>query len=190
MIRPMKSEKQSIIWELFLVFLKMGAVTFGGGYAMLPILQREVTETRKWLTEEELLDIYAIGQSTPGIIAVNTATFTGYRTAGTAGALAATFGFILPSLLIISVIAAFLTSFDQNPYVQKALKGINIAVAVMLLSAVYKFGKKTIVNKKGLFIAAGAFSLVTFAGLPPIPIIISSILLGLISGQIRKRRSS
>ncbi len=179
-----------MIWELFLVFLRMGAVTFGGGYAMLPILQREVAETRGWLTEEELLDIYAIGQSTPGIIAVNTATFTGYRTAGMTGAIVATLGFILPSLVIISVIAAFLTSFDQNVYVQKALKGINIAVAVMLLSAVYKFGKKAIVDKLGLFIAAAAFSLVTFAGLTPIPIIISAILLGLISGQIRKRRKS
>ncbi len=188
--KPMKSNNKAGTVELFLVFFRMGAVTFGGGYAMLPILQRELAENRGWITEEELLDIYAIGQSTPGIIAVNTATFTGYRTGGIKGALAATAGFVTPSLFIIMIIAAFLTSFHENIYVRKALKGINISVAVLLSTAVFKFGKKAILDRSGLIIALAAFSLVSFAGVSPIPVIAGSILLGVITGTIRKRGRS
>ena len=106
-----------MLWDLFLTFFKMGAVTFGGGYAMLPILQREVAENKKWSTEEELMDYFAIGQCTPGMIAVNVATFVGYKQKGFSGGLAATLGVITPSMLIITAIAIFLSSFAANPFV-------------------------------------------------------------------------
>lgn len=182
----MNKQKKPRLGELFILFFKMGAITFGGGYAMLPILQRELAETRKWVSQEELLDFYAIGQSTPGIIAVNTATFVGYRTAGVPGALAATAGMVCPSLIIISFIAAFLKTFSENIYVQKALKGVNITVAVLLLTSVYKFGAKSILDKPGLLICLLAFSLVIFAGWSPIPIVILSILAGIGMHYLRK----
>ena len=181
-----KKETPSLI-ELFLVFFRIGAVTFGGGYTMLPLLQKELTETRKWVTEEELLDFYAIGQSTPGIIAVNTATFTGYRTAGVPGALTATLGLIVPSIIIITIIAAFLSAFHENRYVQKALRGVNISVAVLLLYSVYKFGRKAIRDFAGLIICLCAFTLVAFAGWSPVPVIPLSILAGIFLGIRRKR---
>ena len=103
--------------ELFWIFAKMGAVTFGGGYAMLPIIQREIVEKRQWATEAEVMDYYAIGQCTPGIIAVNTSTFIGYKRKGIAGGFTATFGFVFPSLVIITIIAAFLQNFAHISYV-------------------------------------------------------------------------
>lgn len=182
----MNKQKKPRLWELFSIFFKMGAITFGGGYAMLPILQRELAETRKWVSEEELLDFYAIGQSTPGIIAVNTATFVGYRTAGIPGAIVATTGMVCPSLIIITFIAAFLKSFSENIYVQKALKGVNITVAVLLLTSVYKFGVKSVLDKTGMLICLLAFSLVIFVGWSPIPIVILSITTGIVMHFFRK----
>ena len=118
-----------MLWDLFLTFFKMGAVTFGGGYAMLPILQREVAENKKWSTEEELMDYFAIGQCTPGMIAVNVATFVGYKQKGFSGGLAATLGVITPSMLIITAIAIFLSSFAANPFVIHAFAGIRVCVS-------------------------------------------------------------
>ncbi|MBP3925823.1 MAG: chromate transporter, partial [Clostridium sp.] len=112
--------------DLFLTFARIGGLTFGGGYAMLPMLQREVVEKRGWATEEELMDYYAIGQCTPGIIAVNTATFVGQSTAGTIGGIIATLGVVFPSLIIITLIAAFLQNFAQLPIVQNAFAGIRV----------------------------------------------------------------
>lgn len=112
------------LWELFIVFAKIGGFTFGGGYAMLPILQREVVENRNWATSEELMDYYAIGQCTPGIIAVNTSTFIGYKRKGIIGGIVATIGCVFPSLVIIMIIAAFINSFTHIVWVQHALAGI------------------------------------------------------------------
>ncbi len=182
----MKKQDKPRLRELFSIFFKMGAITFGGGYAILPIMQRELAETRRWVTEEELLDFYAIGQSTPGIIAVNTATFVGYRTAGIPGALAATAGMVAPSLIIITFIAAFLKTFSDNSYVQKALRGVNITVAVLLIHSVYKFGIKSVTGKAGLVICLLAFSLVVLCGWSPIPIVVLSISAGIVVHLIRK----
>jgi len=167
----------------------MGAFTFGGGYAILPVMEKELVEKRKWTTEEELLDYYAIGQSTPGIIAINTSTFVGYKMAGIPGALAATLGMISPSLIIISLIAAFLNAYDENPVVQKALKGVNIAVTVLLVTSVKKFALKSISDRIGLILCLAAFSLVAFAGWSPIGIIVLSALTGVLLHVIRQRRS-
>ena len=134
--------------DLFLTFARIGGLTFGGGYAMLPILQREVVEKRGWASEEELMDYYAIGQCTPGIIAVNTATFIGQRTAGIAGGIIATLGVVFPSLIIISVIAAFIQNFADLAVVQNAFAGIRVCVCVLIFNAVVKLWKKSVIDRK------------------------------------------
>ncbi|MCI9568319.1 MAG: chromate transporter [Lachnospiraceae bacterium] len=138
--------------DLFLTFARIGGLTFGGGYAMLPILQKEVVEKRGWATEEELMDYYAIGQCTPGIIAVNTATFVGQRTGGVIGGIVATLGVVFPSLIIISVIAAFIQNFADLAIVQNAFAGIRVCVCVLIFNAVLKLWKKSVVDKITLVI--------------------------------------
>ena len=132
--------------RMFLTFARIGGLTFGGGYAMLPMLQREVVEKHKWATEEELMDYYAIGQCTPGVIAVNTATFVGRSKRGIPGAIFATAGVIFPSFVIISIIAAVLANFADIPAVQYAFAGIRVCVCVLIFNAVVKLFKKSVVD--------------------------------------------
>ena len=132
--------------ELYFAFFRTGIFTFGGGLAMMPMLQKELIEKKGWLTEEDLIDYYAIGQSTPGIIAVNVATFVGFRQAGVIGAIVATLGIISPSIIIITILAGTINSISEYPRVQAALKGINVAVAALLTTVIIKFAKKTIKN--------------------------------------------
>ena len=136
----------NIYADLFLTFAKIGVCPFGGGYAMLPILQREVVEKKGWATEEELTDYFAVGQCTPGIIAVNTATFIGYKHKGVPGGILTTLGVVFPSLVIITAIAAFLSNFADIPLVQHALAGINAAVVALIAASVLKLGKSTLKN--------------------------------------------
>ncbi len=138
--------------DLFLTFARIGGLTFGGGYAMLPMLQKEVVEKRGWSTEEELMDYYAIGQCTPGIIAVNTATFVGQSTAGNLGGIIATLGVVFPSLIIITLIAAFLMNFAELAIVQNAFAGIRVCVCVLVFNAVVKLWKKSVIDKLTLAI--------------------------------------
>ena len=138
--------------DLFLTFARIGGLTFGGGYAMLPMLQKEVVEKRGWATEEELMDYYALGQCTPGIIAVNTATFVGQNTAGNLGGIIATLGVVFPSLIIITLIAMFLQNFADLPIVQNAFAGIRVCVCVLVFNAVVKLWKKAVVDNKTLII--------------------------------------
>ena len=146
--------------ELFLIFAKVGAMTFGGGYAMLPILQREVVEGKGWATEEELADYFAIGQCTPGVIAVNTATFIGRKKGGIPGGVAATLGVVFPSLVIISLLAGVITRFSELAWVRNAFAGIRVCVCVLIFNAVWKLGKKSVIDKWTaaifLLVAAGA----------------------------------
>ena len=167
------------ILSLFLIFFKIGAFTFGGGYAMIPILEREFVTKRNWITDEEMLNFVAIGQSTPGIIAVNMATFIGYRKGKFWGSLSATLGVITPSIIIITILAAFLSNFSEYIYVQKALAGINIAVAVILVSAVLNLGKKSIVDLIGLTLAIISFVVVTFFKVNSIFLILFALVVGL-----------
>ena len=132
--------------ELFLAFARIGGLTFGGGYAMLPMLQREVVENKGWATEAELMDYYAVGQCIPGVIAANTAVFVGNKVKGLAGAIAASFGVVSPSLVIIIAIAAFIQSFSELEIVQNAFAGIRIGVCVLILTAVIKLFKKHFFN--------------------------------------------
>ena len=147
-------------WDLFITFARIGGFTFGGGYAMLPILQRDVVETKHWATEEELMDYYAIGQCTPGIIAVNTATFIGSKRKGFLGGVVATLGMVFPSLVIISIIAAFINNFSDIPWVQHALAGIRVCVCVLVFDAVLKLAKKSLIDA-ATYIIFGAIILVS-----------------------------
>ena len=145
--------------DLFLTFAKVGVCTFGGGYAMLPILQREVVDGKGWATESELADYYAVGQCTPGIIAVNTATFVGAKEKGVPGGIAATLGLIFPCLVIIGVIAAFLSHVADNPWVGHAFAGVRAAVCALILSSVLKLRKTTIVDPATAVLFAVVFLL-------------------------------
>jgi chromate transporter len=135
-----------ILLEMFLTFAKVGVMTFGGGYAMLPILPREVVDNKGWATEEELMDYFAIGQCTPGVIAVNTATFIGQKYKGTIGAIFTTLGVVFPSLVIISLLAGVIEAFSHLVWVQNAFGGIRICVCVLITNAVVKLFKKAILD--------------------------------------------
>ena len=143
------------IGKLILTFAKVGVMTFGGGYAMLPILQREVVENKGWATDEELTDYFAIGQCTPGIIAVNTATFIGQKQKGFWGGIAATLGVVFPSLVIISILAGLIHNFSHLPVVVNAFAGIQVCVCVLIFNSVRKLLKKSVVDKRtaAIFIA-------------------------------------
>lgn len=169
----------SDLLTLFAIFLRIGAFTFGGGYVMIPLLEREFVTNRGWITSEEMLDYIAISQSTPGVIAVNMATFIGYRRAGFLGSLICTLGVIIPSIIIITIIAAFIGSFSEYVYVQKALSGINIAVAVLLTSAVWNIAKKSIVDIIGIILAIIAFVAVVVFDVNSIWLIIFALVVGI-----------
>lgn len=166
--------------DLFFSFAKMGGFTFGGGYAMLPILQREVVEKKKWVTEEELIDYYAIGQCTPGIIAVNTATFIGYKYKGIIGGIIATLGCIFPSLIIITIIAAFLQNYASIPLVAHALSGIRAGVCALMLDAVIKLGKKSIVDIATVIIAITVLLFMLFTSVSVVYLVIFAALAGML----------
>ncbi len=174
--------------DLFLTFARIGVCTFGGGYAMLPILQREVVEKRAWTTEDELMDYYAIGQCTPGVIAVNTATFIGYRQRGISGAICATAGVIFPSLVIIIVIAAFIQQFAHLPVVQNAFSGVRIAVCALVVQSVWKLAKKSVVDLPTALLLLITFAAVAFFGISPVVMVIFAGAAGILLGLVRRRR--
>lgn len=166
--------------ELFLTFAKVGVMTFGGGYAMLPILQREVVENKGWASDEELMDYFAIGQCTPGVIAVNTATFIGKKQKGILGGIAATLGVVFPSLIIIVLLAGVIEAFSHITWVQHAFGGIRVCVCVLIVNAVVKLGKKAIVDTATLII----FLLVTlcsfFTTISPVIFVVLAATAGII----------
>lgn len=166
------------LFDLFLTFARVGGLTFGGGYAMLPMLQKEVVEKRAWASEDEIMDYYAIGQCTPGIIAVNVATFIGYKNRGVLGAIFATAGMIAPSLVIISLIAAFLQNFAELEIVKNAFGGIRVCVGVLVLNAVKKLWKGAIVDKATLIICILVFLGMLILDLSPIVFVITAGICG------------
>lgn len=168
-----------VLLELFWTFFKIGGLTIGGGYVMLPLIQKEVVEVKGWVTEEEVIDYYAIGQSTPGIIAVNTATFIGYKLKKIPGAIAGTLGMITPSVIIIIFVALFFNYFIEVPLIQSAFKGIRVAVIALLIQAVVKMGKKAIKDWMGMALALIAFCVVAFQNISLIWIIITSSVVGI-----------
>lgn len=168
-----------LLLKLFAVFAKVGVMTFGGGYAMLPILQREVVEKQKWATEEELMDYFAIGQCTPGIIAVNTATFIGQKNKGVFGGIFATLGVVFPSLVIISLLAGVIEAFSHIVWVQHAFGGIRICVCVLIVNAVIKLLKKAVIDKFSFVIFVAVALTAFLTDLSPVIFVIVAAVLGI-----------
>ena len=171
-------------WELFSAFFRIGILTFGGGLTMLPMLKYELVEKRKWITEEYLLDCYAIGQCTPGIIAVNTATFVGYKRKGVAGGIVATLGMVSPSIVIITVVALFLEVLINHPITQHALMGIRGVVCALMLNTVLPLAKKSLVSPICVVICAVAFALALLTEIPTILLIVLAGVAGVVIQRV------
>ena len=167
-------------WELFIAFARIGVMTFGGGYAMIPILERELIDKRGWTTNEELMDYYAVAQCTPGVIAVNTATFIGYKLYGVLGGIIATLGVIFPSLVIITAIAGVLTNFADVPAVKSAFAGIRVCVCVLIFNAVVKLWKKAVVDRATLVLFLAVFILSVFLDISPIAFVVLCAAAGIV----------
>lgn len=178
------------LWKLYRVFLSIGICTFGGGYAMLSLLQRVIVEKYHWATEEELMDYYAIGQCTPGIIALNTSTFIGYKYKKLPGAIVATLGFLTPSLIIIVLIAAFMENYASLPIVKHAFAGIRICVCALILDAVLKLGKKSITDKIGIAIFLLICVLAIFTSVSTIALVVASGIAGYVIYYVRGRKKA
>ena len=174
--------------DLFLTFARIGGLTFGGGYAMLPMLQKEVVENKGWAQAEEIMDYYAIGQCLPGIIAVNTAVFIGQKRRGAAGGVAAALGVVFPSLVIITIIAAFIGGFADLPMVRNAFAGIRVCVCVLIFNAVLKLWKKAVVDWRALVIFLAVFLGASFTGLSPILFVLLSAAAGILLKSLGVKR--
>ena len=173
-------------WELFISFARISASTFGGGYAMLPFFQRELVEKRNWLTDEELLDLNAVAQCTPGVIAVNTSTFCGYRTKGLPGAVFATLGVLFPPIVIVLVISAFFWSFASNPWVAHALVGVRACVCALILNSTIRLFKKAVLDAPTFLVFAVVFVLAAFVGVTPALLVVGAGAFGLAFHALRK----
>lgn len=158
--------------ELFVAFARVGVMTFGGGYAMIPILEREIVDRHGWASGEELMDYYAVGQCTPGVIAVNTATFIGYSVAGVPGGIVATLGVVFPSLLIITLIAGILTNFADIPVVKSAFSAVRVCVCVLIFNAVLKLWRKAVPDKATLVLFLLVFLPSVFLDISPIVFVV------------------
>lgn len=166
--------------DLFWTFARIGVLTFGGGYAMLPIIQREIVEKKGWVSETEVMDYYAIGQCTPGVIAVNTATFTGRKIGGNLGGVVATAGVVFPSVVIITIIAALIHGFADLQPVKDALAGIRICVCVLIFNAVLKMWKKAVIDKVTLVLYIAILLASVFFDISPILMVVVAAVCGLI----------
>ena len=187
-------QKPVSLWKLFSAFMRIGAFTFGGGYAMLPMLERECVDKTGWITKDELLDYFAIGQCTPGVIAVNTATFVGKKERGFVGALVTTAGVVLPSFVIICILTALLANFAELKPVKYALHGIRVAVGVLILNTVIKLVKEKIKDPLGYVLAILAFLLVALPStlklsfsISPVFVVIGAAVIGIVRGLIKRR---
>ncbi|MDD4494598.1 MAG: chromate transporter [Eubacteriales bacterium] len=178
--------------DLIITFMKIGLFMFGGGYSMLPLLQREIVEKRKWASEEEVLDYYAIGQSTPGIISVNTATFIGYKLKGVSGGIIVTFAIVTPSIIIILLIASVFDQFMELGFFQHAFAGIRVAVCALVTFSVYKLAKAGAINVLTTVWMVITFIAIAFLKISPVIIVVSSFILGniakLIEGKIKEKK--
>lgn len=175
----MKKDKETSLFSLFASFFRIGAFTFGGGLSMLPLLKKECIENHSWATEDEMLNYFAIGQCTPGIIAVNTATFIGHKQRGVLGGLAATFGVILPGFLIILLLATVFSRFADSIYLVKAFAGIRVAVVAIIFSAVVDIAKKSIKSISTAVVGLAAVLLQVLFGISPVYIVLGTLLIGI-----------
>lgn len=173
--------------KIYLEFFKMGSVTFGGGYAMLPILRKSCVEKHHWVTEEEVMDFYAVSQGLPGIIAVNVSVFIGYHLKKVRGGVAAALGCVSPCLIIITCIAALLSNFQDNVYIKHAMAGISVCVVALILDAVIGLWKKGVKDVFGLVLCVAVFLLAAFTSLSPVLVIVAAGLLGVLVKNAQAR---
>lgn len=185
MKKDINNDKASL-FKLFRTFASIGVITFGGGYAMLPFLEREVVQKNKWADDTEILDYYSLSQCTPGIIAVNVSTFIGYKERGVKGAIAATLGMVFPSLVIITAIAAVLTNFQDNQYVSMAFSGIRVTVCAMITNSIIKLSKKSIVDKTTIAIFIAILISLFLLKVSTILVVLIGIVLGLLTSALKK----
>ena len=177
------------LWQLFVTFFKIGGFTFGGGYAMIPLIQKETVENKHWITDDDILEIIAIAESTPGPIAINAATFIGYRTCGLLGAICATLGVVMPSFCIILAISYVLREFQQIKAVQYAFNGIRAGVLALLFKALWTMYQKSPKNWASYIVMAGAFLLTAFLKVNVLLVIIGCAVFGLITSLMMERRA-
>lgn len=176
-----------MLWSIFWTFFKISPLTFGGGYVMIPLLEREFVERKKWVKTEEIADIFAVSESVPGSIAVNSGTFIGFRLAGILGAIAAMTGAVMPTFLILLIFSALLLGNQDNPIVQQALQGIRPTIVALIAYAGYKIGKTAVIDKTTLFIVVLTISVMLIVHIHPIITILSGGVLGIILGSLKKR---
>ena len=176
-----------LLLDIFLTFARIGLFTFGGGYAMLPMLERELVEKKHWVTEEDLANYFAIGQCTPGIIAVNTATFTGHKLKKIPGAIFATLGVIFPSIVIILFLAAFVTHFAEIEWVQHAFAGIRACVCVLIFFSVLKLGKQSVKNLLTWGVFLVVLALAMFTNISTVLLVIAVGIFGVVFTALRER---
>ena len=177
------------LWQVFATFFKIGAFTFGGGYAMIPLIQKEAVETHGWITDEDILDIIAIAESTPGPIAINSATFVGYRTCGVLGSVCATLGVVLPSFVTIYAISFVLSRFQELKAVQYAFHGIRAGVLALLCKALWGMYKKNTKNAVAYIIMAGSFLLTAVLDVSVLPVLVGCAVFGLVTAKAMERRA-
>jgi len=175
-----------MLWSLFTTFFKIGAFTFGGGYAMIPIIEREIVDGKGWISREDVVDMLAVSQSLPGVIAINSATFVGTKIGGFIGAVAATIGVVLPSIIIITIIAAFFMTFKDNPVVVKVFSGVKAATVALIAIAVIDISGSSVKDYIGIIIAAVVFMLTGLLNVNAIYMIIGGIAAGLIITAFRR----
>ena len=175
--------------EIFFTFAKIGVMTFGGGMTMLPILQREIIDNKGWADEAELMDYYALSQCTPGIIAVNVATFIGQKLNGVLGGILATLGVVFPSLVIISILAGLITNFAHLEVVRSAFAGIQVCVCVLIFNAVLKLLKKSVIDKRTLVIFLLVLAGGIFLNVSPVWFVIYAALAGIILKNLEVKQA-
>lgn len=184
----MKENKISLV-QLFISFFTVGAITFGGGYAMLPFLERELCEKNKWITNDQIIDFYAIAQCTPGVIAINVATYIGYNKRGILGAIVASLAVISPSIIIITLIASIFTNFQNNIYVIRAISGIKVVVCAMMTHTIYKMTKKSIIDLSSFILFIAAIISVFILKINIIIILLAGIIFGLLIRKVNREAS-
>ncbi|RNB86980.1 chromate transporter [Brevibacillus fluminis] len=178
------------LWHIFIAFLKISPVTFGGGYAMIPLLEQAFTEKKKWIKKEEIVDILAFSQTVPGSIAVNAATFIGYRLAKVPGAVAATLGMVIPTSVIIVLLAALFLGYQHLPIIQSAFLGIRPAIVALIFYAAVKTGKAAIVDKITVALGAAALIILLFVPIHPVFVLLAGAVIGILLGRSKKKKQN
>lgn len=180
-------ERCKIVWLIFLSFMKIGPVTFGGGYAMIPLIEKEVVERRKWVKTKDIADIFAISESVPGAIAINSATFIGYRLGGVPGAIAAMVGVMLPTFIIVILLSVFFLQVQDHPKIEAAFVSIKATIVALITYAAIKIGKTAIIDRTTLVLTIAAFALMFFTPIHPVLIIVGGGIAGIAIVLLRTR---